>query len=101
MSLSQPTRADVTPERLWLNRRQIIAAMGAGSIMGGLPGTAFAQEVREPNSWEEITSYNNFYEFGTGKDDPAENAGAMSTEPWIVEDRRARRATGTIRPWRS
>ncbi len=38
----------------------------------------------DPNTWEEITTYNNFYEFGTGKDDPARNAGSLKTEPWTV-----------------
>ncbi|WP_308916027.1 protein-methionine-sulfoxide reductase catalytic subunit MsrP [Jannaschia sp. LMIT008] len=77
------TRDDVTPERLWLNRRQIIAAMGAGTALGtaGLPARA---QALEPNTWEEITTYNNYYEFGTGKDEPAENAGAMQTSPWTV-----------------
>ena len=46
---------------------------------------AAAQETLEPNTWEEITSYNNFYEFGTGKDDPAKYAGALTTEPWSVK----------------
>lgn len=79
------TRADVTPEAMWLNRRQLIAAMGAGSVAGGIGFGAAAQEVLEPHSWEQITGYNNFYEFGTGKEDPAKNAGAMKTEPWTVK----------------
>jgi sulfoxide reductase catalytic subunit YedY len=37
------------------------------------------------NSFEEITSYNNFYEFGTGKDDPQRHAGALKTSPWKVK----------------
>ena len=75
---------DVTPEPFWLNRRKLIAALGAGSIGGGLNLGAWAQENLEPNTWEEITSYNNFYEFGTGKDDPARYAPAMETSPWEV-----------------
>ena len=38
-----------------------------------------------PNSWEDITTYNNFYEFGTGKDDPYHNAQEFRTQPWSVE----------------
>jgi len=38
-----------------------------------------------PNEWEDITSYNNYYEFGTGKSDPAKYAGALTTAPWSVE----------------
>lgn len=37
-----------------------------------------------PNSFEDITTYNNFYEFGTGKGDPAEYAGALTVDPWSV-----------------
>ena len=39
----------------------------------------------EPNSWEDITSYNNFYEFGTGKGDPARYAHLLTTKPWSVK----------------
>lgn len=85
MHMSNLTRADVTPEAIWMNRRQIIAAMGAGSIAGGIGFGARAQNTLEPHSWEQITGYNNFYEFGIGKDDPAKNAGAMKTEPWTVK----------------
>ncbi|MGB3406586.1 MAG: protein-methionine-sulfoxide reductase catalytic subunit MsrP [Jannaschia sp.] len=79
------TPADVTPKCLWLNRRQIIAGIGAGSLAGPLAFSAAAQEALEPNTLEQITQYNNFYEFGTGKDDPARNAGAMKTQPWTVK----------------
>ena len=80
------TRADATPESVWLNRRQILAGMsGAGALAAGLPQAAMAQEALEPNSWEDITSYNNFYEFGTGKSDPANNAHALVTEPWSIK----------------
>ncbi len=79
------TRDDVTPESVWLNRRQIIAALGAGSIAGGLPLAANALEELEPHTWEQITTYNNFYEFGTSKSDPAENSQDMVTDPWTVK----------------
>ncbi|MGR3433768.1 MAG: protein-methionine-sulfoxide reductase catalytic subunit MsrP, partial [Shimia sp.] len=78
------TRADATPEAVWLNRRQLIAGAGAASIAGGLGGAAAAQPLN-PNTWEEITSYNNFYEFGTGKEDPLENAHRLTTDPWSIE----------------
>lgn len=76
--------ADVTPKGLWLSRRKLIAAMGAGSAAGVLPLRAAAQDLPEPNTWEEITTYNNFYEFGIQKDDPAKYAGEMETQPWTV-----------------
>lgn len=78
------TRADVTPEKSFLNRRQILAGIGAGAAIG-LGGSVQAQEDLKPNSWEEITSYCNYYEFGTGKDDPSRNARALTTDPWTVK----------------
>ncbi|MFZ5964131.1 protein-methionine-sulfoxide reductase catalytic subunit MsrP [Thalassococcus sp. BH17M4-6] len=78
------THADVTPERLFLNRRQMLGGLAAGTIAGTLGVRAEAQEALEPNTWEEITSYNNYYEFGTGKDDPARYAGSLVTSPWSV-----------------
>ncbi|MGX9854053.1 protein-methionine-sulfoxide reductase catalytic subunit MsrP [Limimaricola variabilis] len=77
------TRTDVTPRGLFMNRRQIIQAGGALGL-AGLGGQAAAQDTPEPNSFEEITSYNNYYEFGTGKTDPAKNAEALDTSDWTV-----------------
>ena len=80
------THRDVTPEAAFLNRRQVIAGLGAGSIAAtlGTPMPAQGQGALEPNSFEEVTSYNNYYEFGTGKEDPARYAGALTTTPWSV-----------------
>jgi len=86
------TRDDVTPEWAWLNRRRLIAGGGAALLartLGGGPRPARAawQDAvagLEPNTWEEITTYNNFYEFGTGKDDPAEHAHMLTTQPWPI-----------------
>src|SRR6056297_936914 len=75
---------DVTDEALWLNRRQLIAGVAAGSILAGTVPNAKA-ETLEPNSWEDITSYNNYYEFGTGKNDPAANAHRLTIKPWTVK----------------
>jgi len=74
-------RADITPESLWLNRRAVLAGMAGAGALGG---AVAAQEALEPNTWEEITNYNNFYEFGTGKSDPSSNAGEMVTDPWDI-----------------
>ncbi|UTH44596.1 protein-methionine-sulfoxide reductase catalytic subunit MsrP [Loktanella salsilacus] len=77
------TPADVTPKSLFLNRRQLIAGTaGLGAI--AMAGGAQAQDAMTPNTLEEITTYNNFYEFGTGKSDPANNAEAMVIDPWTV-----------------
>ncbi|MEJ2370762.1 MAG: protein-methionine-sulfoxide reductase catalytic subunit MsrP [Gemmatimonadales bacterium] len=47
--------------------------------------SAVRSELDEPlNPYEDVTTYNNFYEFGTGKDDPARNAGDLRTRPWTV-----------------
>ncbi|EEE36977.1 oxidoreductase, molybdopterin-binding [Rhodobacteraceae bacterium KLH11] len=78
------THADVTPKAAFLNRRQVMAGL-AGVGLAGLARPADAQEGLEPNSWEEITTYNNYYEFGTRKDDPAKYAHTLVTEPWSVK----------------
>ncbi len=89
------TSDDVTPKHLYMNRRQIMTGFGAlaaGSIAG--PSLARMPDVapgidmaggETPNSWEDITTYNNFYEFGTGKSDPAANAHMLTISPWAVE----------------
>jgi sulfoxide reductase catalytic subunit YedY len=79
------TENDVTPEHLWLNRRTLMTGGAAAVGSALLPaGDVRADTGLEPNTWEEITSYNNFYEFGTGKDDPKRNAGRLTTEPWSI-----------------
>ena len=77
------TERDVTPEQVYLNRRQWMAGAAAGLGLAGIGGQARAEGM-EPNSWEEITSYNNYYEFGTGKDDPYKNARRLKIDPWTV-----------------
>ena len=63
--------SDVTPEDLFINRRQIIGGALAGIGLAGVAtGASAALKGLEPNSYEDIASYNNYYEFGTGKDDP-------------------------------
>jgi sulfoxide reductase catalytic subunit YedY len=79
------TENDVTPKALWLNRRALIAGGAAAAGAATWPaGQAVAATGLEPNTWEEITSYNNFYEFGTDKDDPKRYAGALTTAPWSI-----------------
>lgn len=78
------TQADVTPRWAYTNRRNILAGLGAAGLGAIAGGRAAAQDALEPNSFEDITSYNNFYEFGTGKNDPAKNAGALEIDPWTV-----------------
>ena len=78
------TPADATPLPLILDRRRMMAAMGAGLVAAAAAPRARAQEALEPNAWEEITEYCNYYEFGTRKDDPARNAHLLTTEPWSI-----------------
>ena len=80
---SDLTWADVTPQHLFLNRRSFIA--GAAALAAGPALAARFSTDEAPNSLEEITNYNNFYEFGFGKTDPARFAGALTTDPWSVE----------------
>ena len=84
------TWSDVTPKPLWLNRRQMIASAGAVAFASPVLAKIDAAKsplstTDTPNSFEEITTYNNFYEFGTGKEDPAANASALTTDPWSIE----------------
>jgi sulfoxide reductase catalytic subunit YedY len=97
---------EITPHSVYLNRRQIIKASGliAGSLVLGsgmghaavLPakGGKFADVKNTYNKLGEgdaltpvgaVTTYNNFYEFGTGKEDPADNAGTFKPLPWTVK----------------
>lgn len=118
--LAGVTENDVTPKHLYLNRRKIMAAGGALALTG-MTSACSAQEPDETQAaprvsdgsldysetayrvtdgdltpYDAVTGYNNFYEFGTGKDDPARYAGAMTTDPWSVQvDGHAER-TGTF-----
>jgi len=91
---SDLTRDDVTPRSVWMNRRSLIAgsasALAFASIAGPAAATLGAAKTDYgadlvPNTLEEISSYNNFYEFGTDKGDPARYAHMLTTDPWSVE----------------
>ncbi len=91
-SRSEIHTSEITPEDVYLNRRQFIRR--ASVIAGGAAGVLVADTAdavglsqREDNltPFEDITTYNNFYEFGTGKEDPSRNAGDLRTDPWSVE----------------
>ncbi|MFK4874679.1 protein-methionine-sulfoxide reductase catalytic subunit MsrP [Novosphingobium sp. ZW T3_23] len=86
---------DVTDHGLYLKRRQFIAGVaGLGLAACGQSSPASAAALRfRPNRMpideaktplDDVTGYNNFYEFGTGKEDPAKYAGMMRTRPWTV-----------------
>ncbi|OWU85576.1 sulfoxide reductase catalytic subunit YedY [Oceanicola sp. 22II-s10i] len=76
---------DVTDEAVYLNRRQLMGGAMAGLGLG-LAGPAMAAPSGlKPNSFEEVTNYNNYYEFGTSKTDPAKYAHTLTTSPWTVK----------------
>lgn len=93
--------SEITPEGVYLDRRRLMQAAVAAGVTG-LGMAAWPQRTQAkvvdltfkrnerysttetPNSYQDITSYNNFYEFGTDKDDPARNSGKFQPEPWSV-----------------
>jgi sulfoxide reductase catalytic subunit YedY len=94
--------SQITPEADFFNRRRLLqSALAAGLLPGlaapldaaTLPASGDLQNVSKwpgslseaPNSFEDISTYNNFYEFGTGKGDPARNAHTLQPTPWSVE----------------
>ena len=96
--------SDVTPRPLYLDRRRFIAGglvtgaaalaalpreVGAAAAPKGQPLAAqknAAMSLTETQTtFESATTYNNFYEFGTDKEDPSRNAGALRTRPWTVK----------------
>jgi sulfoxide reductase catalytic subunit YedY len=95
--------SEITPPELYFNRRTLLAGLLASGASGWLPaadntpasqgGAASAltytrntqySVTETPNKFEEITGYNNFYEFGTDKDSPSRYAHTLRTRPWSV-----------------
>ena len=78
--------SEITPEDVYINRRQFMGAAVAGAAAALAPGCLVAeQQELKPNTFEEITDYTNFYEYGTDKSDPAENAPRLlKPRPWTV-----------------
>jgi sulfoxide reductase catalytic subunit YedY len=87
--------SEITPESAYLNRREFLKEAGlvgvaTASFAAGIPSLARGQGQdqdlkAELTSYEDATSYNNFYEFGTDKEDPKENAQNFKTKPWSVK----------------
>jgi len=95
--------SEITPEAVYLNRRQFMraaawASAGAALAIRGFPlaeasaaqgaltgfGKSALSTNEKQNSLEEITGYNNFYEFGMNKEDPSRYAGSLKVRPWTV-----------------
>ncbi len=81
--------SDVTPHADWLSRRALLAgavALAASPALGRIAAEPSAYSTDEtPNTLEDISGYNNFYEFGTGKEDPAAYSRRFTPDPWAVE----------------
>jgi methionine sulfoxide reductase catalytic subunit len=88
-----PPAREITPQPVWLNRRALIATMGAALAAPALPRPASALpdfapgafSTDEPQtSFEVATNYCNFFEFGPARDDPARHAHRLVIDPWSV-----------------
>jgi len=98
--------SEVTPEAIYRSRREFMRTasaglvgtaagltIGCGEASGALEAQGALTSTRnprytvpdKPNTFEQISGYNNFYEFGLEKDDPARNAGRMTVQPWTVK----------------
>ena len=104
---SEIPSSEITPRETYMNRRAFMtgaAAMGVAAAVagGGIAGMTRPSDVEAaeklnlvgsplslrdvpPTPYEYITHYNNFYEFGVNKDDPAKYAGTLKTRPWTVQ----------------
>ena len=105
-----PVPSEITPRTLFESRRILLQQMAAGAagltlagwaardaraqmkgpgvlpVLSAVPSTvAGAQTLDKPTAYRDATTYNNFYEFGTDKSDPARHAHTLKTQPWTVE----------------
>ncbi len=107
---NHPVPSEITPQGIYQSRRELIKLMATGAAGAALAGwagrEALAQAVQKPGKlaplaggksavvgsvvmdkvtdYKDVTTYNNFYEFGTDKADPAKNAHTLVTKPWSV-----------------
>jgi methionine sulfoxide reductase catalytic subunit len=92
---SNPRPSEITPRECYLRRREFIAGvLAAGTVGVAAPAapaaiSKYPRNARysideKPNSFEDITTYNNFYEFGTSKADPARQSSRFRPVPWTV-----------------
>jgi sulfoxide reductase catalytic subunit YedY len=103
-----PARGEpVTPRRVYAQRRDFLtqaaaltalgtpwmalsaraSSAGPGLLVpppGAKSGVSGALTMEKPTAYKDVTGYNNFYEFGTDKSDPAQRAGSLKTRPWTV-----------------
>ncbi|HKX40389.1 MAG TPA: protein-methionine-sulfoxide reductase catalytic subunit MsrP, partial [Burkholderiaceae bacterium] len=107
-----PVASEITPRGAYLGRRELLKHLATGAAgaalaawagrdalaqagmpsrpnkLAALPGTRSAVvgavTMEKPTAYADVTGYNNFYEFGTDKDDPADHAGTLKPRPWTV-----------------
>ena len=104
--------SEITSESAYINRRKLIQSVGLFSLGLGLTESSLGQiqetqllktmrnekfsTTEAPNSYSDITTYNNFYEFGMQKSDPYMNSGMFEPKPWSVEVSGQVNLTGTF-----
>jgi sulfoxide reductase catalytic subunit YedY len=104
--------SEITSESAYINRRKLIQSVGLFSLGLGLSESSLGQSqeiqllktirnekfstTEAPNSYSDITSYNNFYEFGMQKSDPYMNSGMFEPKPWSVQVSGEVNLTGTF-----
>ena len=82
--------SETTPEKIYLNRRDFIKKLGlsTSALMIGqnfLNNAYASTNSLEPTEYRYISTYNNYYEFGTRKSDPVEKSQNFKTEPWNIK----------------
>src|SRR3546814_3116901 len=83
--------SEITPRSVYLKRRDLLTAaalIGLSTQVDAAPLSIKSRKSTvsdEPTPREDVTSYNNFYEFGTNKSDPAEYSGKFKPSPWTIE----------------
>jgi sulfoxide reductase catalytic subunit YedY len=86
--------SEITPREIYMSRRKFMGTAAAGLVMAGASSALAAPLAASPSTFstdetltpkEAVTSYNNFYEFGTAKGDPAQNSGQFDPLPWSVK----------------
>ena len=107
--------SEITPESIWQDRRRFMQGLAWAAAGAAVPGVARADvqnltaalpwpitanrpmaDGEELTPWNYITQYNNFYEFGTDKEDPAKHAHTLKTRPWTVTVEGECEAPGTV-----
>ncbi|MBD9371992.1 protein-methionine-sulfoxide reductase catalytic subunit MsrP [Rhizobium sp. ARZ01] len=85
---------EITPEGIFLNRRSFVGAAAGGLIYAWAGGASASELKASPSAFKldealtpekDVTNYNNFYEFGMGKGDPAANSAAFQPTPWTIK----------------